>query len=334
MAGDARAEPADETRPEPADADGIAWERLSDGRVWRLKRGQHYHEDSKSLERAAEAAGLRMGKTARLALERIPRIRYWDEYAWVQFADHDVPIGSPCPCGSHELIRTHPKFARCPACGALLNLSSPREEREDEAGRVKAITRGKELRFRLDERFPLSAYSEIRFVASERRPGRERLYGCAMDPMGMPVLVWVQYALDDGERARGPDGEPLEPDVHRWPVAPFSALIDVRRLEEGTAPEPLAFVNPDDQRGPDDRVRLQRFSDATLVYEEELPGRERFYGHAFDQDGEPALIYVDYPLRDGSRLPDTENAENDLHAVYHWPLGPFGPMIDLSSLAR
>jgi hypothetical protein len=341
-------------RTSPDDDLGLPWERLGDGRVWRLKRGQHYEVDTKALTRAAEVAAVRMGKVACVTSDRIPRIRHWDDYAWIQFVDHAVTVGDPCPCGCREFIRRHPRYGHCLACGAHLMLTPPPEEEQftsegagsvaqtgalgmTEAQRAKAIVRGS-FRHYYDERYPLEEYGEVLFVARERSPRRERLYGRAVDPLGMPVLIWVQYPLRDGNRIPDEAGGPgVTCRVHRWPIPPFSSLIDARRApspETEDLPAEGSFGSAHhrgDRRG---RGRLSRFSRVSLVYQEELPGRERHYGHALDQEGAPALIYVDYPLLGGTRVRDPDDAKDELHQVYRWPIAPFGAMIDLGPLER
>lgn len=337
-------------RSAPDDDLGLPWEELADGRVRRLKRGRDFQVDTRALERAAEVAASRLGKVACVAAETIPRVRRLDEYAWVQFVDHEVLVGNPCPCGSRELVRTHPKYAICNACGARLSLSPPPQQEKfagdgspaslsgpkpmSEAERAKAIARGS-FRSKYDERYALEQYTEILFVASDRKPRRERLYGHAVDPSGMPVLIWVQYPLSEGARMPNADSQSGEVcRVHRWPIPPFSSFIDIDRvsepgLDQVDGRESFGSAHhPEDRTG---RARLDAFSSVSLVYQEDLPGRERFYGHALDEEGAPCLIYVDYPLLSGARVKDPEDPEAVLHVVYRWPVAAFGAIIDLSS---
>jgi hypothetical protein len=154
-----------------------------------------------------------------------------------------------------------------------------------------------------------------------------------VDPLGMPVLIWALYPLDDGQRRPDPDRVGDICRVHRWPVPPFSSVIDVDRLPNPATPGPLAegsFASAhdrDDRRG---RGRLHKFSRVNLVYQEDLPGRERFYGRALDQDGAPVLIYVDYPLVQGARMIDPDDGGSEVHFAYRWPIEPFGSIIDLA----
>jgi uncharacterized Zn finger protein (UPF0148 family) len=374
-------------RTGPDDDLGLPWERMSDGRVWRLKRGRDYRVDSRAFKRAAEVAGERLGKIACLAPERIPRMKRWDEYMWVQFVDQEVLVGAPCTCGNPELVRLHPGFAHCPACGSRLKLSTPDEEerfsepeleeerfsepeleeerfsepeleegslseppdgeepqapeppaprRDSDARRAKAIARGS-YRSRQDERFAFEEYTDLRIVARVVRPRREWVYACAVDPLGIPVLVWVTYVLQDGARIPDPD-DPSRAQcvVHRWPIPALGSVVKLDRVhtrsdDPQTARQMRFSHHPDDRRA---TGRLHKFSDVTLVYQEDLPGRERMFGHARDQDGTPTLIYVDYPLIDGTRMYEPDDPVGEIHFAYRWPTEPFGPVIDLRSLAR
>ena len=108
--------------PEPVD-DGdvrVDWERWADGRAYRLKRKRHFADvDPTVVIGAAPAAAASIGKVVQTSKDRyVP-----ERYCWVQFADHEVGPGEPCPCGSRRLLRIHACFARCPECGSQLLLS-------------------------------------------------------------------------------------------------------------------------------------------------------------------------------------------------------------------
>src|SRR5439155_20421526 len=75
---------------------GADWERWADGRAHRLKRKRHFADVDPGLARdAAEAAAARMGKAVRTTRDKMMP----EKYMWVQFADHCVGPGEPCPCG-------------------------------------------------------------------------------------------------------------------------------------------------------------------------------------------------------------------------------------------
>jgi hypothetical protein len=97
-------------------ADGYPWERWADGSPWRLKPGRDYHVETSAMEGAARAAAAELGMVVRTTRERMG----YEEYLWLQFADAEIGPRQPCPCGSRDLERVHPGFARCKVCGRLL----------------------------------------------------------------------------------------------------------------------------------------------------------------------------------------------------------------------
>ena len=119
-----------------ADADdlGADWERWADGRAFRLKRKKDFPDvDPGKVRDAAQVAAKRMGKVVTTMRDKhFPR-----KYVWVQFADHRIKYGDPCPCGSRRLLRVHKQYATCPQCKSFLLLSkvgdveekAPRAER-------------------------------------------------------------------------------------------------------------------------------------------------------------------------------------------------------------
>jgi hypothetical protein len=51
---------------------------------------------------------------------------YFDTHVWIQFSDHEVEYGQPCPCGELNPIRIHPNFLRCPSCGSRIAIKRPK----------------------------------------------------------------------------------------------------------------------------------------------------------------------------------------------------------------
>jgi hypothetical protein len=100
-----------------------------------------------------------------------------EKYVWVQFADHRVGPGEPCPCGSNRLLRVHTNFLRCPECHAQLLLTDEPEEDEEKESRT-----ARQLRVLTD-------------VHLERRgeTGDLELYRGYALKAGTPVLVWVNF---------------------------------------------------------------------------------------------------------------------------------------------
>src|SRR5207248_6333517 len=101
---------------------GVSWEELADGRLWRLKRGKHFTIEPRALQEQAGDVATRLGK----AVKSIRDVIGTHEYVWLQFADHSVPLGDPCPCGGVELERLHQDFARCTNCGSTLLITASR----------------------------------------------------------------------------------------------------------------------------------------------------------------------------------------------------------------
>lgn len=324
---------------EPRAGRRFQWEDLIDGRLHRLRRGVDYTGSIKALAEDAQNTATLLGKVAATYKEELGRY----ESLWVQFLDGKLQIGDPCPrCGGRSLERVQGYFLRCHSCQAVYALSSTSAKATElraEASRVKAIVRGK-FRAPEDERFSLQSYSAIEFLASLRESRREHFFGRAVDPTGMPVLLWARCSTarlqgdDDPETeaepgdasARAPRGQWR---ICRWPVAPFGSLIRLDRV-----PAPRSGDDGEKAHGSRNKRgrRLRFFSEVRLLHEENLPGRERFFGHAIDAQGEPRLIYVDYPLINGARVKDPDEPGGEVHTVYHWPVEAFGPMIELGSL--
>jgi DNA-directed RNA polymerase subunit RPC12/RpoP len=104
---------------------GADWERWArDSRPHRLKRKRDFDDvDPAAVKVAAQNGAARLGKAVHVFSDPF----FPDKFVWVQFADHPVVTGRPCPCGSRRLLRLHNHFARCPACGAQLLLKDQNE---------------------------------------------------------------------------------------------------------------------------------------------------------------------------------------------------------------
>jgi hypothetical protein len=144
----------------------VNWEEFTDGRIRRLRRGQEYEAEIAEVEEAAGAAAARLGMVARTTFESIPRMRYFDSDVWVQFADHEIDAGQPCPCGEPYPITIHPTFARCPSCGSRLAVKAPKGSK-----RGRPQSRGDRNGWAGDESGPEEGERMIGTGSKSREPG-------------------------------------------------------------------------------------------------------------------------------------------------------------------
>jgi hypothetical protein len=332
------------------------WSRFDDRKVHYLRRGRHFEVESSVLAKAAKEGGRALGKVPRVVVEDIPRMGYWDSTLYIQYFDTEIPIGDPCTCGSRRLIRNHPQSARCPECGRILLMVEPPPERlmrpdspdaPDAPTSPAPVAQGLRLaRRKDDERFGLREYTQLNWVWHQRKGTLQRYYATAIDPFGMPALIWAEAPVGSG---RDPlQAPPHLVSVYRWPAAPFSDLIDVAAIERGDAGEPgreraervskrfesLAPRDPGDDAAEANHRQLDAFSDVRFLVREELPGRERYFGHGFEAWGTPALIWVDYPHSNGARVAVSEDDPSFVHRVYRWPVWQFREVLDLGPLYR
>jgi len=186
---------------------GADWERWADGRAYRLKRKRHFADVDPGLARdAAEAAAARMGKAVRTTRDKMMP----EKYMWVQFADHCVGPGEPCPCGSRRLLRLHEYFAACPECQAQLLLSDVPQDADN------GVTRAART---------LGELTEVHLVRAGPGQGRNlELYRGYGRQEGEPVFLLVDFRLK-------PDEELIEDEIFDRVVAvrvvPFSELSEL-----------------------------------------------------------------------------------------------------------
>lgn len=160
----------------------VDWETIADGRVHRLKRGKHFSSTTSALRLEGHAAAQRIGKALRTVKEENGDL----QYLWIQFADHKLIRGQPCPCGGTELTLVHDDFAHCGTCGASIVFDSsalPRRSLETQ----------------------LAPYGDVRLARddAESDETRERHYGLGT-AAGEDVVVIVDYPLSHGERIPDP----------------------------------------------------------------------------------------------------------------------------------
>ncbi|HEX6712898.1 MAG TPA: hypothetical protein VF066_05920 [Thermoleophilaceae bacterium] len=221
---------------------GLTWEQLSRGRKpRRLRRGRDFEGDVRALARMARDAASAGGWAVRTVREDFRK----NAYLWVQFADHEIALGQPCPaCGGRDLIRTHAQFGRCRQCGAYLIFTAPEptiggaEAIDDGASpqveglsepargkRTAQLEAAKEQRKLVRARSRrLDEFDDLRLVRDddESDETQEVWYGTATHD-GEPVLLRIIFPLDeDGTRQEHPDqaGEDLRY-IHVFPRDPF-----------------------------------------------------------------------------------------------------------------
>src|SRR5262245_7045892 len=100
---------------EPGDELGLPWDEWSDGRVWRLTKDREFITNPSLVEEAAANAARRLGKSVRMQSET--RLDYL--HLWVQFADHEIEAGMPCPCGRDDHRWVNEQLVVCGSCGAM-----------------------------------------------------------------------------------------------------------------------------------------------------------------------------------------------------------------------
>jgi hypothetical protein len=188
---------------------GLTWEELAKERSpRRLCRGKHFTGDVRALQKEATAASRRLGCAVRTVRDDFLRFAY----LWVQFADHEVPLGEPCPaCGSRELVRMHEQFGFCPRCRSSLAFSQRVVRREPPGDSSRPVVaepaiEGKhERKLRLRQR-RMDAFTDARLAMdpTESDDEKEMWYGRARYE-GEDVLLRVVYPLRDGSRLPDPD---------------------------------------------------------------------------------------------------------------------------------
>jgi hypothetical protein len=238
----------------------IDWEKIADGRVWRLRRGLHYEGSDRAVLSSARAAAGRMGMVVSMAREDYGRTA---GYVWIQFADAEVAHGDPCPrCGSTTLHSERPGFATCPQCAARLLLLVEDEDPgivldgSDGAAPAAAVTADKpELdaaapataqrtprtaaTLRVTQQLPqihfdpqtvsiarLEFYAELRLRAGASPVGQAAFYGFGQARGVKPTLLHVQFFPAEEDGALG------DHRVVAIAARPFSAALDFGALSD------------------------------------------------------------------------------------------------------
>ncbi len=208
---------------------GVDWERWADGRVWHLKRKRDFPDVHPNLAREAVLnAAERMGKAVQSIRDRRTPT---SPYVWVQFADHEIGLGDPCPCGSRRLFRLHTYFARCAECNAQLILSKASVMAADDAIEPAPDDSG------LDEdeddsllgSAALRRLKDIRLSRLKRSGERDVYRGYALDGTTLVLLI-VEFHLGPGESLEPEDVLDRAASVRAIPFDQVDGLVDTSVL--------------------------------------------------------------------------------------------------------
>jgi hypothetical protein len=232
---------------------GLPWDEWADGRVRRLVKGRDFLRSAEAVKEAAENAAHRLGKVAVTVKESRPG----NVFVWVQFVEHQILAGAPCPCGGTNLRRINRLFAECGSCGSTVLIVEPRRKPAvDDGGTARAgdallhslldgtqVSRASEAdapgragtkRKSRDPRTDprrFGPFREIVLCHHERFSGRERYFGKAHGPGGRDWLLVVDFPLAQGEWMRS-DEAPGGWAHAVWavPVEPFRDIVDLGKL--------------------------------------------------------------------------------------------------------
>jgi hypothetical protein len=119
--------------PRPRTPDAFDWRRLADGRPRRLERDVHFVGSVQAFAAVVQTAAVEMGKSVLVMPERLQP----EKSLWIQFADSEIVVGDPCPCGGRRLERVGGRVLRCDACARTLvtrDAGRARGAREANAG--------------------------------------------------------------------------------------------------------------------------------------------------------------------------------------------------------
>jgi hypothetical protein len=214
---------------EEGDELGIDWERWADGLPHRLKRKRDFADVHPRLVR--EAAKNYAGRTQKGVQSVADRARK-NKYVWVQFADHEIRIGEPCPCGGRRLLRVHPFFARCADCKAQLLLAPKLVE---DAG-VDLIEDAEDDDERPEPGDLLLELSDVHLARIQRIGDREVYRGYGRRGSS-PMLLIVHFRAARGERLSKDRALDRVVGVQMLPFQQLSDLVDESALTDRSESE-------------------------------------------------------------------------------------------------
>jgi hypothetical protein len=194
---------------------GIDWERMADGRAWRLKRRRDYPRDvqPRAVREAANNAARRMGKVVQTLAD--------GRDVWVQFSDHKIRLGDPCPCGNRRLHRVHALFVHCDGCGAQLELERSSVFSPDDGADPTETEREAEV--------TLAELTDVRLDRIDGSGDRDlyRGYGRNGD---QAVFVLVEFRVEPGEQLTADEAPDRATSVQAIPFEHLDGLADADSL--------------------------------------------------------------------------------------------------------
>lgn len=183
---------------EPIAAD---WPRIADGRPRRLERGVDFSESVPEFIEVARSLTAKMDRSVVITRDRL----YPDRFIWVQFADAEIAIGDPCPCGGQRLTRMSAVLMRCDSCGAMLVIGA----RPKTSSRKHTLLASEPVPEAGTSR-RLAEFSQVRLVRAAERHDVVEYVGLAIEGAEKRVLLAVHVPLVDGRPVpdpRSPTGE-------------------------------------------------------------------------------------------------------------------------------
>ena len=266
------------------------------------------------LQAAARDVADRLGKAVRIAVDDLSRPRRPMIYVWLQFVDAEVTIGDPCPCGGTELVRSHPAYATCEACGRLLGLRPPKD--------VVDLSR-----------FPhLTALDSRELTSPEEIEQAERLAGAA-DPTELAAGLkerreWEKRKLrrqrDKRRRAKSKAGDAGSTERQAAKDAGRRQADELGDAWSAALGDPGPWPRPFDET-----LDIDDLVDPVFTASERRQVTEVYFGYARDDPrGEVWLVVVEYPVVEGRRV---ASAQGHGHMVRRFPVTGFEDLIEIAS---
>lgn len=138
----------------------------------------------------ARSVSARMGRGVVITRDRL----HPDRFIWIQFADAEIAIGDPCPCGGQRFTRMTAVLMRCDSCDAMLVIGArPKRSLHGRAPAAAEPEPEPETSRRLGE------FSDVRLVRAAERTDMAEYVGLATEDGGRRVLLAVQVPLVNGQ---------------------------------------------------------------------------------------------------------------------------------------